>query len=328
MLVKSNKAPRQVILSITLFGALLITLLIVPIGKVYGATTHNAWQSGHRTWHAVVGTASRDQAIQGMAFLPGALWIDAGDTVVWTVGSGEIHTVTFLPPGQVPPPFTGTPDQVNRVGGSVYDGKGYFNSGVMTTFPAASGFPHATRAYALTFAVPGDFIYHCLVHPSMIAVVHVRPAGTPYPFSQEEYNNRIQAGTQAILRDGQKLTRIAQSSSSNHNVTLGIGDGLVSVMRFFPQRIVVHAGDSVTFTNRDVMVPHTVTFGPEPKNDAARYGNPSAFKGKPLSSGFIGAFPGTFGPTYVVRFVRAGTYPFYCALHDYLGMDITIVVLK
>src|SRR5579875_952233 len=305
MLAKSNKAPRQVILSITLFGALLITLLIVPIGKVYGATTHNAWQSGHRTWHAVVGTASRDQAIQGMAFLPGALWIDAGDTVVWTVGSGEIHTVTFLPPGQVPPPFTGTPDQVNRVGGSVYDGKGYFNSGVMTTFPAASGFPHATRAYALTFAVPGDFIYHCLVHPSMIAVVHVRPAGTPYPFSQEEYNNRIQARTQAILRDG-----------------------LGSVTRFFPQRIVVHAGDTVTLANRDLMEPHTVTFGPDPKNDAARYGNPSAFRGQPLNSGFIGAFPGTFGPSYTVRFVRAGTYPFYCALHDYLGMDITIVVLK
>jgi plastocyanin len=328
MLAKENKALRRVILSITLFGVLLVTLLIVPIGKVHGATTQSEWQSGHRTWHAIVGTSSRDQAIQGMAFLPGALWIDVGDTVVWTVGSGDIHTVTFLPPGQVPPSFTGTPNQVNRVGGNVYDGKHYFNSGVMTLFPSASGFPHAAKTYALTFAVPGDFTYYCLVHPSMIAVVHVRPAGTPYPFSQEEYNNRIQERSQAILHDGQKLAHIAKGSSSNHNVIDGIGDGLASVMRFFPQRIVIHVGDTVTFTNRDVMEPHTVTFGPPPKNDAARYGNPSAFNGQPLNSGFIGPFPGTFGPSYTVKFVKAGTYPFYCALHDYLGMDITIVVLK
>ena len=35
-------------------------------------------------------------------------------------------------------------------------------------------------------------------------------------------------------------------------------------MRFLPSRIVVHAGQSVTWVNHDPETPHTVTFGDEP----------------------------------------------------------------
>jgi plastocyanin len=271
-----------------------------------------------RTWQAIVGVQSKDYAIQGMAFLPKSLWINVGDTVKWTVQSGDIHTVTFLPPGQVPPPYTGAPNQVNRVGGNVYNGMGYFNSGLMSSFPALNAY----KTYALIFSTTGDFVYHCLVHPSMIGVIHVRPQGTPYPFSQRQYNQQTQYYTQAILHDGLKLAAIASRQSNSRRVTLGIGDGLASVVRFVPSKIVVRAGDSVVFTNRDVELPHTVTFGPDPADDTVPYGKPNAFSGQPLNSGFI-----LFGQSYTVKFTKAGVYSFYCALHDYLGMTTTIVVL-
>jgi plastocyanin len=99
-------------------------------------------------------------------------------------------------------------------------------------------------------------------------------------------------------------------------------------MRFYPQHIVIHKGDTITFVNLDPMEPHTVTYGPTPASgDFAPSGNPKAFDGsKPLNSGFLGTDPHWFGTTYQVKFVKAGTFAFRCDLHDDLGMLATIVV--
>jgi plastocyanin len=309
----------QIALGCILLSALLVTFLAT---RLEAASAHAASLTP-RTWRAVVGYTTNNHAIEGMTFLPGALWVNVGDTITWTVKGADIHTVTFLPPGQLPPPFNqNDPDQANRVNGSHYDGHSYYNSGLMSTMLP----PAVPRTYSLTFDVPGDFTYYCLVHPSMFAVVHVRPAGTPYPFSQEAYDRQIATGEQAILRDGHKLEDIAQRSSDNHHVVM-IGDGMVGIMRFTPQTIVVRVGQSVTFTNRDPMEPHTVTFGPDQPSNFAPYGNPKAFDGKsPLNSGFIGADPHWFGKSFTVTFVKAGTYAFHCDLHDMMGMVMTIIV--
>lgn len=309
--------------SLLMVGLALVLFVLAAIGT----TTVAAHQSARpRIWQAITGIQSKDQAIQGMAQLPGRLWVNVGDTVVWTAKGGDIHTVTFLKPGQQPPPFNqNDPLQVLPQGGHVYDGKSYYNSGLISAMPGLPG----GQKYTLTFAVTGDFTYYCLVHPGMKGIIHVRTAGTPYPHSQEYYNLQIERATEALLRDGQKLADRAEDESSNHRVTLGIGDGMVSVMRYFPQHIVIHAGQTVTFTNRDVMEPHTVTFGPTSSNgNFAPYGNPKAFDGSaPLNSGFLGAAPGWFGTSYSVTFVKTGTYAFRCDLHDTMGMVITIVVL-
>jgi plastocyanin len=320
MVAKGKKVWVGAIASILILSTLLVSFLSISLASAHGTPTP-------RTWHANVSVENKNHAIQGMAFLPGVLWINVGDTVVWTVKAGDIHTVTFLPPGQTPPPFNPTDlTQTTKQGGSVYDGKTYFNSGLMSSFPALQ----LALTYSLTFGVTGDFTYHCLVHPSMIAIIHVRPAGTPYPFTQQDYNQQIKSGDQTILKDGRKLTDIAQDQSNNHNVTLGIGDGLVGVMRFFPQKIVIHVNDTITFTNRDSMNPHTVSFGafPPGTDDFSPFGTPGAFDGSTiLKSGFLGTDPAWFGTTYQVKFVKAGTYAFYCDLHDFLGMVATIVVL-
>src|SRR5579875_308121 len=320
MLREENRKHVQMMVGIILLSALLLALL--PTQLVAAKERPQPL-----TWHAVVGVESSDHAIQGMAFLPHELWINVGDTVVWTVKSGDIHTVTFLKPGQTLPPFNAAdPLQALPQGGHIYDGKSYYNSGLMSSFPGLP-VPGGT-SYSLTFGVTGDFIYYCLVHPSMIGIVHVRPVGTPYPFSQEDYNKQIEHQTHFILKDGASLADQAEDSSDNHHVTVGIGDGLVGLMRFYPQQIVIDAGDTVIFPNRDPMEPHTVTFGPVPSSgDFAPYGNPRSFDGTtPLNSGFIGADPAWFGTTFTVTFVKSGIYHFRCDLHDYLGMLITIIV--
>ena len=319
----TQRAIRSILL------ILVISLLSVLLGiETLLSTPSTFARSAPRpqTWHAVVGIQSKDQAIQGMAFLPGALWVNVGDTIVWTAKGADIHTVTFLKPGQTPPPFNqNDPLQVLPQGKHVYDGKSYYNSGLMSNMPGLPG----GQKYTLTFGAKGDYTYYCLAHPSMIGRIHVRPAGTPYPFSQVNYNHQIEKATTAILRDGQKLADRAEDQSNNHHAIVGIGDGLVSLMRFYPQRIVIHVGQTVTFTNRDVMEPHTVTFGPNsPKGNFAPYGNPKAFDGSaPLNSGFLGVAPVWFGTSYSVTFVKAGIYAFRCDLHDNMGMVVTIVVL-
>jgi len=317
-----NKAIVRVSVGIAFLSAFFFMLLPVPV-------TAAKELSSPRTWYAQVGVESTNHAIQGMAFLPGVLWINVGDTVVWTVKAGEIHTVTFLKPGQTPPPFNpADPLQALPQGSHVYDGVSYYNSGLMSSFP---GMPvPGGNSYFLTFGVTGDFTYYCLVHPSMIGKIHVRPAGTPYPYSQANYNHQIKQATAAILHDGYKLADQAEDQSTNHHAIVGIGDGLVSLMRFYPQHIVIHVGQTVTFTNRDVMEPHTVTYGPDsPKGNFAPYGNPKAFDGSaPLNSGFLGAAPVWFGTSFSVTFVKAGTYAFRCDLHDNMGMVTTITVLR
>jgi plastocyanin len=42
---------------------------------------------------------------QALAFLPNEIWIHAGESVTWTFGVDEIHTVTFLKSGQTLLPF-------------------------------------------------------------------------------------------------------------------------------------------------------------------------------------------------------------------------------
>jgi len=324
MLAKGRKVRLGGIASILILSTVLATFLSISMVSAHGTPKP-------RTWHAEVAFENKDHAIQGMAFLPGVLWINKGDTVVWTTRGSDIHTVTFIPPGTTLPPFDPTnPSQVLPTPNHVYDGKSYYNSGLMSAFPGIG----APTSYTLTFGVTGDFTYYCLVHPSMIAIIHVRPAGTPYPFSQQDYNRQINKGNQTILKDGRKLADIAQDESNNHHVTVGIGDGLVSLMRFYPQHIVIHVGDTITFKNRDVMEPHTVsfsvggTFPPTPPGtDFVPFGNPKAFDGSSdLNSGFIGANPAWFGTTFKVTFVKAGTYAFFCDLHDFLGMVATIVV--
>ena len=55
-------------------------------------------------WKLTAGAQSHDEGIQANAFLPHDVAVNVGDTITWTVATGEFHTVTFLS-GANPPPF-------------------------------------------------------------------------------------------------------------------------------------------------------------------------------------------------------------------------------
>jgi plastocyanin len=294
-------------------------------------------------WKLTVGAQAQNQGIQANSFYPRDVSIHVGDTITWTVRTGEIHTVTFLSGQPAPPliingglnPVVAEPTPP----GIVDDGKGFFNSGLLQT--PTSDNPTPTTTYTLGFGATGDFPYVCLIHSQMKGTVHVEPAGIPVP-PQAEVTGRglAEAGQllgQGALLEGQGL--ISALLAGDH-VTAGIGKlipntATLAILRFLPQHQVVRAGDTVTWTNLDPETPHTVTFGLEPASAVVPSGNGIDGKGhatlsKPgdtANSGYLGAaFP--FGTQFQVKFNTPGTYPYICALHDDLGMIGTVEVVR
>ncbi len=114
---------------------------------------------------------SGPQKFTVLRFVPQALTVKAGDTVTWKMDDPtEIHTVTF-PSGRKTPPFeifrpqkqptavVANPLALVPTGGTAYDGRSYYNSGIMEIIT-----PQGVRSYSLTFTTPGRYQYTCIVH--------------------------------------------------------------------------------------------------------------------------------------------------------------------
>jgi plastocyanin len=290
--------------------------LIMPVA-VSGAAVADGSKSP-RTWTVQVGSESSDQAIQGMAFLPENIYVNAGDKVAWRANSAEIHTVTFLADGQSlesTQPFDPTdPQFIFEQGGRVYDGHSYFNSGIIANVSDA-GFKEVEK-YTLKFPDPGEFTYYCIVHgKAMKGTVHVRDAGSDYPYSQSQYDRQAEKQEREILRNGHEQWDAAREQADKHVVIAGTDNDVAMVMRYVGEEIVVKVGESVTFVNTGMVVPHTVTFGEEPADPFAVIGDPGAFTGGDLSSGLMEP-----RSSYTVTFNKAGEFDYICALHDYMAM--------
>lgn len=299
-----------------------LAALVVPLSLGTGAFASTP--AGTQTFTVQVGSESRDQAIQSMAFLPSEVFVNAGDTVSWAANSAEIHTVTLLAAGQTlesTQPFDPTnPLEALPQGGPVYDGSSYYNSGVMTNV-TDSGFPAVTH-YNLTFPAAGDYTYYCLVHGmAMKGVVHVRAAGTPYPFTQAQYDRQSQATERALLVKGYLLAGKTITQASRRVVIAGADNGTVMVMRFVSPITVVRVGETVRFVNNGMGAPHTVTFGQE-GNPFVPIGTPANYTGGQLNSGIMPP-----QSSFSVTFNRTGTFKYICALHDYMGMVGKVIVV-
>jgi plastocyanin len=318
-----------------LAGIAISALAAGPLASVAGAST------GPVTWEAGAGTANSDQAVQVNAFLPRDLTVDVGDTVDWTIGSGEFHTVTFLSGNAAPPLIvvgSGGPEfnpaAVGPSGGPTYGGTGINNSGLL----------FQGQHHSVTFTAPGDYGFLCLIHADMKGMLHVQAAGTPYPSTQAQYNVQARVSGAVLTAAGRTLqAKTLADARSTSRTTAAVGAGVLlpdtatlSVMRFLPGKLVVHVGQTVEWNNLDPETPHTITFGTEPAGGPLGAFAPSGVDGPghatltspadSVNSGFVGAnLP--FGTTFSATFQAPGTYDFICALHDDLGMKGTIVVL-
>ncbi|HEY3545874.1 MAG TPA: hypothetical protein VGK17_07250, partial [Propionicimonas sp.] len=96
-----------------------VTALAVPVAL---GSSASAAIGSPVTWQVRVGAESPDMAVSAMTFLPREVWVNVGDTVRWTAGSAEPHTVTFLAPGTSLPEFNPfDPSQTMPQGSSSYD---------------------------------------------------------------------------------------------------------------------------------------------------------------------------------------------------------------
>ncbi len=258
---------KHILFPASLCGMLLAAVLIVP-SPAKASTTYNA----------NVGGETKDQSVQATGFFPNELWIFEGDSIKWTfVPKNEIHTVTFLTPGQIrpsAPPPAGPPFAVQGVAcgpvPNTYDG-----SACVSTPVGMSG----GTTFTVTFPKAGNYKLVCLVHTDMNGTVHVLvniPLNAPLIHGQRFYDDQAQDELQAILSDNDHPDEDQRGwddrRDGNNAVTAGIGEIVATgggtqyraVVRFLPGTIRIHAGDSVLWTNLDPTEPHTVTFGTEP----------------------------------------------------------------
>jgi plastocyanin len=324
---------------------LVIAVVAGALPLFVGLSTPVAFAAGqvatHRTWNVTVGVQTSNGAISGMAFTPSAIFVKAGDTIVWTVGSKEIHTVTFgAPPADtdneaaegITNPILNAFEEIEEqfatpAGGHSFNGVGYYNSGVMTTLPAASGFPTAIQHYTLTINAPvGKYSFYCLVHgPMMSQVVHVIPSSQPYPFTQAQYNAQAAEQRAHIFAEGRRAYDQTLDKLGHNTVSVGasVDAGQADVMRFIRRNTTVKVNSVVTFTNV-TMDPHTVTIGVE--QGILPYGDRNNVRlGSNVSSGVFGAAFGN--PSVSFRFTQPGVYHYICVFHDYEGMIGTITVV-
>jgi len=307
------------------------------------------------TWQSTGGTQRHDEGIQALAFLPNELWVHVGDIFTRNLPTTEIHTVTFLKqdttPQQVRPPRPGVPG--GGCPGTTPDGSS-FNGSTCVTSPELVN----DQTYTVTFPKAGNFKLVCLVHNNMTGVVHVLAPSELLPHDQDFYDDLALKEEAELLSDGDRLkgqgTATAQRSSRDA-VTVGIGEivatgggsDTVSVMRFLEDSIVVRVGDTVEWTNLDPVTPHTVTFGTEPSGppqppsagvtvdtDGARHAVLTSPAGSVHSGFLVAAFQdrvllaqSPLGVTrFRVTFTTPGTFKYFCALHDDLGMVGRVIV--
>ena len=257
----------------SLCGMLLSLMLIVPRPT-----------SANTTYNVNVGGETESQSVQANGFFPNEVWLFEGDGIQWTfVPKNEIHTVTFLTPGQVrpmAPPPAGPPFSVQGVKcGPVpnsYDG-----SACVSTPVGMSGGTNFT----VTFPKAGNYKVVCLVHTYMTGTVHVLvniPINAPLIRSQRFYDDQAHDELRALLSDDEHGDgdedhrewgdRRDRDGDGDNTVTAGAGEIVATgggtldraVVRFLPGRIRIHAGESVLWTNLDPAEAHTVTFGTEP----------------------------------------------------------------
>ncbi len=284
--------------------------------------------AGPTTWQVDAGTGDAT-GVAGLSFYPGAFTIDAGDSVTFKV-AGNAHTVSFLAPGQTAP-SPDDPAALAKAGGSTVDGTTFVSSGIVLPAPGQD-----TVTY--TFPNAGTYAFHCLIHPGMDGTVTVNAAGAPYPQDQAAITAAAQSAESADLAKGHQLeagfkptsTTNADGSKTWH-LAAGVGVPHVTILRFISSKLSIHVGDTVEWTNADGSgEPHSVSFGTEPSDPAAAQG-PAGGKTYAGGSGFVssGLFlgPGLPGPkTYSLTFTKAGTYKYFCVLHDIIGMTGAITV--
>lgn len=321
-----------------MFGKTICTIAFSAILSISGLLASPAFAATSQTWEIQAGSVAfgaTGPTGGGNRFYPERIAIHQGDSVTFRpIGP---HTITFnRPPGPVFglfAPFGET---------TITSANQQTNSGIIGEPPGAS--------YTLSFAstLPaGRYMVICGLHIGMRETITVLPPGAELPKTAAQYRAIAQ---EQIADDLAALAEIAADARENDrdedggpSVLVGAGNKRVSNLRFFPQVVTVHLGQTVTFMKtHDPTEPHTVTFGTEPEDPLAQLlaRGGSTYSGtENISSGFMSTpaqyafyqLAGTPLPVartkYKVTFTAVGDFAYFCALHDGAGMRATVHVV-
>jgi plastocyanin len=325
------------------------------------AWTELAHAQEPKTFSVLVGAEDASVGATVNAFFPDTLLIHVGDTVHWERNANEIHTVTFLAGTPIPdliiPAPSGLPSPVmfNPVAALPttpadvqYDGTIFANSGILGPDPGQA------ESFDLTFTKPGTYNYVCLVHGINMSgkiIVLNYPAEIPSPRDVKQEAKRSIAAALAQVPVAVALANAEipapvqnPDGTTTFYVLVGFSMGQLDLVRFFPDQLTVHPGDTVEWAlSKDEMIaPHTVTFlngNPEPdmvlpvpqdNGPPLLLFNPDVLfpqnAGQPLTSqgiysaGLLQQNP--VGPTNFAFQIGdiSGQLPYLCMLHDSSGM--------
>jgi plastocyanin len=212
-------------------------------------------------------------------------------------------------------------------GGNVIDGSKVVGSGI-----ALDGPP---EPWVVEFAQAGTYVLRSGLQPGVRLTVKVKK-------SERSTGKSDAARTKRQLRANAKLAkRLLKSKGPKGNVVRAGNDAKgVATIAFFPARKTIKAGESVKFTmSAHSIETHNVAFGPKAYLDehAERFfgpvfepfvtfrseapGTPIVFDGANHGNGYVNtgvldANPVTPLPKAdTVKFTKAGTYAYYCAIH-------------
>jgi plastocyanin len=289
-----------------------------------------------------------DGTVAVQAFLPGAVRVDVGDSITFTIASSEPHMITFGDgPTETPPTeweASGWPTARSTPGGdpvdlglAIWNGSGFLHSGLLFEGSSAT----------VLFDTPGTFSFLCPIHPGMTGEVTVLEAGEGSATTQAEADAAGAASAEALLgqaealresrtasvesitaADGRTTWNVFADASTVATALPGGGEGYLELLEFVPAELTIRPGDTVHWSARGV---HTVTF-PRTGQDPATL-DPSAamtadetYDGSTTAhSGLLNAAPGA-PSSFTLTFPTAGSFPYVCALHAGLGQVGTIVV--
>ncbi len=332
-------------------------------GSLTGLVPTTAAAGSSSTWQVQAGNLDSftSPSQEHTTFYPARNIVHENDVVVFT-GVGQ-HTVTFnivRIPG-VPTFAYGDPGFGGFGGDTLQaanqDGGAPLNSGGFGCFgPCGPGeLPTFTLHIASGTAGSNGTSYHflCAFHRDMSGTITVLPGNVDVPSTQRNLSLAAAFEKVDISRAAQLAERTAAAAQRAGGVAAGVGEpsvqglGAAAVLRFLPATIQITPGQSVTFDNKDINAPHTVTFGPElpgppgaPPGFLPYGGNVVNAPDQSVNSGFLVSqelvdyvnFSSLLPPGFVVTrsvtftFPNPGTYHYICALHDELGMVGTIIV--
>jgi len=204
-------------------------------------------------------TAAQDNATAGIA------QADADDTALNPNGNTKSNENLA---GLGPVPATGCGTEATPC---AFDGTSAVSSGA----PFA-GRPTAPFDVTVT-AAPGSYIFHCRVHPQMVATLTVVAAGstatTPAQLTSavsSQVASDVAAGSAAEAAANVAGRSKNADGSTNWTLTAGTQspDGYTVVLEMLPLNVNIKPGDTVTWHSVGVNEPHTVTFPTDIHTDA------------------------------------------------------------